>query len=125
MNPLFIIAGIVAAALILIGLWALIDPRGMSSAYGLPAEGTHAHGFARATGIRDLIIGAVLAFAVALHDLPFIAVLGVAGIVLSIADFGIAYHGNGRRLHRTHASHAAGFIAFILIATMALWAINL
>jgi hypothetical protein len=125
MSALFIIAGIVAAALILVGIVALVNPHLMAAGYGLPAEGAHAHGFTRATGIRDLVIGVVLGAAVWLHDLPFIAVLGVAGVVLSIADFWIAYHGNGRRLHRAHTNHAAGIVAFILIATMALWAINL
>jgi hypothetical protein len=125
MTAVAIVAFIVAIALIAIGLWALFDPHRMSRAYGLPAEGAHAHGFTRATGIRDIVIGGILLTAGFLHNLPFIAVLGMAGIVLSIADFVIAYNGNGRRLHRSHANHAAGIIAFILVATMALWAINL
>ncbi|HEY3675981.1 MAG TPA: DUF4267 domain-containing protein [Candidatus Tumulicola sp.] len=125
MMVVVVIAIVVAIALIGVGLWALFDPHRMSHAYGLPAEGTHAHGFTQATGIRDLVIGGILLAAGAWHNLPFIAVLGVAGILLSIGDFWIAYNGNGRRLHRAHAGHAAGIIAFILVATMALWAINL
>jgi Domain of unknown function (DUF4267) len=121
----FIAGGVVAAGLILVGLWALFDPHRMAHAYGLPAEGSHAHGFTRATGIRDLIIGGVLGAAVVLHDLPFIAVLAVAGIVLSIADFVIAYHGAGGRIRPAHANHAAGVIAFILVLAMALLAIGI
>jgi len=125
MTGAFIAGGIVAAALILVGLWALFDPRRMSNAYGLPADGSHAHGFTRATGVRDLIIGLVLGTAVVLHDLPFIAVLAAAGIVLSIADFAIAYNGGGRRLRPAHGNHAAGAIAFILVLAMALLAIGI
>ncbi len=125
MTAAFIAGSVVAAALILVGLWALFDPHRSSHAYGLPAEGSHAHGFTRATGIRDIIIGAVLGAAVVLHDLPFIAVLAVAGIVLSVADFFIAYHGAGRRIHPAHANHLAGVIAFILVLAMALLAIGI
>jgi hypothetical protein len=121
----FVAGAVVAVALILVGLWALFDPHRMAHAYGLPAEGPHAHGFTRATGIRDLIIGGVLGAAVVLHDLPFIAVLAVAGIVLSIADFVIAYHGAGRRIRPAHANHLAGVIAFILVLAMALLAIGI
>lgn len=125
MMAAFVAGGVVAAALILVGLWSLFDPHRSSHAYGLPAEGAHAHGFTRATGIRDLIIGAVLGAAVVLHDVPFIAVLAVAGIVLSIADFFIAYHGAGRRIRPAHANHLAGVIAFILVLAMALLAIGI
>jgi hypothetical protein len=123
MSAVLIIAGIVAAALILVGLWGLLDPHRMSNAYGLPADGSHAHGMTRAAAIRDLVIGGILGMAVYLHSVPFIAVLGVAGILLSSADFLIAFFANHRRLHRSHANHAAGIVAFVLVAAMALWAI--
>jgi hypothetical protein len=123
MSAVLIVAGIVAAVLILVGLWGLVDPHRMSNAYGLPADGTHAHGMTRAAAIRDLVIGGILGMAVLLRSVPFIAVLGVAGILLSVADFAIAYYGNHRRLHRSHASHAAGIVAFVLVAAMALWVI--
>jgi hypothetical protein len=125
MTAVVVIAIVVAIGLIAVGLWALFDPRRMSHAYGLPAEGQHAHGFARAAGLRDLVIGGILLYAGSVHNLPFIAVLGVAGILLSIGDFAITFHGNGRRLHGAHVSHAVGIIAFIVVAAMALWAINL
>ena len=124
MTPFSIVGGLVAAGLIVIGVVALFAPHSMARAYGLALEGHAAAGFARATGIRDVAIGAILAAAISYRDIPLIVVLSIAGIVLSITDFAIAYHAGGKRLRSEHGVHLAGVVAFVLVLAMALFAIG-
>jgi hypothetical protein len=111
-----------AAALVILGIAALVNPMGMAHFYGLPVEADHAIGFVRSTASRDLIIGLVLGAAIYYQYWPLIDVLLAAGILLSAGDFWIAYHAAGKRFHRAHGIHAAGIAAFILVLAMALFA---
>jgi hypothetical protein len=124
MTALWIAGALVALALIAVGIVALAAPHAVTRGYGIHVEGLESHGYVRATGIRDLVIGVVLAIVVYLQDFPLIVVLAAAGIVLSVADFFIAYHAGGKRLHRAHGFHAAGALAFVLVLAMALFAIG-
>lgn len=124
MTGVTIAGGVVAVALVLVGIAALIAPHPVARAYGLPADGDAARGFVRATGIRDVVIGGVLAATVYARDVPLIVVVAIAGIVLSLADAFIAYHSGGKRWRPEHGIHAAGAIAFVLVLAMALLAIG-
>jgi hypothetical protein len=121
---LLAICAIVALGLVAVGIGALINPVAMAHVYGLPVEGDHAHGFVRATGNRDLVLGLVLGAAVAYQYWPLIEVLLAAGVLLSAGDFWIAYHAAGKRFHKAHTIHAGGIVAFVLILAMALFAIG-
>jgi hypothetical protein len=121
---LLALCALAAVALVILGLSALVNPLAMAHFYGLPVEGDAAHGFVRATGSRDLIIGLVLGAAVGYQYWPLIEVLLAAGILLSAGDFWIAYHAAGKRFHRAHTLHAGGIVAFILVLGMALFAIG-
>jgi hypothetical protein len=124
---LVLLAGwIVAAALVVVGVFALILPQTLARHYGVAAEGHGAAGFVRATGIRDLALGGILAATVYYGNLPLIVVFAIAGIAVSCADLFIAWHhGHERRVRPAHAIHAGGIVAFILILAMALFAIGL
>ena len=124
MTPITTAGLVVAAALIVVGLAALIAPHPAARAYGLPADGDAARGFVRATGIRDVVIGVVLGAAAYVHDVPLLVVLAIAGIAISAGDAFIAYHSGGRRWRPEHGIHAAGAIAFVLVLAMALFAIG-
>jgi hypothetical protein len=124
MTALLVAGGIVALALVLVGVVALAAPHRMASIYGLPLDGNAARGFARATGIRDVALGTILAAAVYYRDVPLIVVLAVAGVILSLTDLAIAYHASGRQLRREHGVHVGGVVAFVLILTMALFAVG-
>jgi hypothetical protein len=121
---LLVLCALAALALVLVGIAGLVRPAGMAHFYGLPVEGDAAHGFVRATGNRDLIIGLVLFAALWYRYWPLIDVLLVAGILLSAGDFWIAYHAAGKRFHKAHALHAAGIVAFVLVLAMALFALG-
>jgi predicted Na+-dependent transporter len=124
MSALLVVSGLVAIALVLIGAFALLAPDRMAYAYGLPVDTEAARGFARATGIRDVAFGVALAAATYYRHVPLLVVLAIAGVVLSLTDFAIAYHASGRRLRRQHSLHFGGIVAFVLILTMALFAIG-
>lgn len=125
MTPLQIVAWLVALGLVTTGAAGLLAPRAAARWYGVSAEGDGAHGFVRASALRDLAIGAVLAATAYFHDVALTIVIAIAGIVLAIGDFAIAYHASGRRVRREHATHLAGAVAFVLVLAMALLAIGI
>jgi hypothetical protein len=125
-TAVFYLAWIVAVVLVAVGLYALVAPDDLARRYGVATENKHeAAAFVRATGIRDIAIGVVLAATAYFHSLPLLVVLAVAGIVVSIADL-VIVHRHGSPSHRgaAHAIHGSGIVAFVLILTMALFAIG-
>ncbi len=91
----------------------------------MQVEGHEAAGFVRATGIRDVAIGVVLAATAYLHLLGLLVIIAAVGIAVSIGDLWVvSQHGGARRFHRAHAIHASGIVAFILVIAMALFAIG-
>ncbi|HEY1655193.1 MAG TPA: DUF4267 domain-containing protein [Candidatus Tumulicola sp.] len=125
MTALGIVGALVAVALALVGAAALLAPGRVASAYGLPAGAESTHGFVRATGIRDVVIAVVLGATVYFGDRPLLIVVAAAGVALSLADLFNAYHTGGRRWRREHVSHLGGIVAFVLVLTMALFAIGM
>lgn len=121
MTILLVLCSVLALALVFVGVYALIEPARMAVFYGLPVEGASAAGFARATGIRNLAFGVALGAAAYFRDKPLLVVLAATGILLSLADFSIAYHAGGKQLRLAHGFHASGIVAFVLVLTMILF----
>jgi uncharacterized protein DUF4267 len=121
----FYLGWIIAAVLIVVGLYALLAPHALASHYGVSVEGDRETAYVRATGIRDVAIGVVLAATAYYHILPLLIVLAVVGIAVSVADlYVVSRHGGHRRMHTAHAIHASGIVAFVLVIAMALFAIG-
>ena len=123
MSVFYALCWVLTAGLVIVGLAGIVAPHAMARVYGVPT-GDHAAagGFARATAVRDLGLGLVLGAATYYRHLPLLVVLAIAGLAVSIADFWIAYHAGGKRLHPSHAGHGAGIVAFILVIAMAAFA---
>jgi hypothetical protein len=125
MAAVYYLAWAIAVVLVAVGVYALVNPKELARRYGVAAHGHDAAAFVRATGIRDVALGVVLGAAAYLHALVFVIVLGIVGLIVSVADFRIVSHHGGEHGHRAaHAIHASGVIAFILIITMALFALG-
>lgn len=125
MAAVYYLAWIIAVVLVAVGVYALATPNGLARRYGVAARGDDAAAFVRATGIRDIALGIVLGAVAYLHALVLLIVLGVVGVIVSIADFRIvSHHGREERHHAAHAVHASGIVAFILVIAMALFAIG-
>jgi Domain of unknown function (DUF4267) len=125
MSAAFYLGWAIAIVLVAVGVYALVAPHSLARRYGVTAEGHSAAAFVRATGIRDVALGAVLGATAYLHILPLLIVLAVVGIVVSLADLWIVLrHGALRRPHPAHAIHLSGVVAFVLVLAMALFAIG-
>ena len=126
MTILLALCWVLAAALAIVGILGIVAPHGMARIYGAPTGGhASAGGFARATAVRDLALGLALGAAAYYRVTGLLVVLAISGIIVSAADFAIAYHASGRRMHASHIGHGAGIVAFILVLTMALFAVGL
>jgi Domain of unknown function (DUF4267) len=125
MTAAFDLAWLIAIVLILVGIYALAAPQLLARGYGVPAEGGDAHGYVRATGMRDVAFGVALGATAYFRSLPLLIVLAVVGIAVSVVDLWIVWHhGHAKRPHAAHAIHASGIVAFILVIAMALFAIG-
>jgi Domain of unknown function (DUF4267) len=124
MIALYYLAWAIAVVLVLTGAYALVNPHDLARRYGVATQGHDAAAFVRATGIRDVALGVVLAAAAYLHALVLLVVFAAMGVIVSIADFRIVSHHGEHRHHVAHAIHASGVVAFILVIAMALFAIG-
>jgi hypothetical protein len=125
MSAVYYLGWAIAIVLIFVGVWALVSPHALAREYGVQVEGHEAAGFVRATGIRDVAIGVVLAATAYLHLLGLLVIIAAVGIAVSIGDLWVvSQHGGARRFRRAHAIHASGIVAFILVIAMALFAIG-
>jgi hypothetical protein len=125
MSVVYYLAWAIAVILVLVGLYALAMPHELARRYGVSTHGHDAAAFVRATGIRDIALGVILGAAAYLHALVLLVILGVMGVIVSIADFRIvSHHGGTQRHHAAHAIHASGVVAFVLVIAMALFAIG-
>ncbi len=110
--------------MVAVGIGALLRPAGLAHGYGLPVEEPNGLSFVRATGTRDVVIGAILIAVAYLRSLEVLIVVVAAGLVLSLADFMIAFVGNGGRIHRQHVTHVGGAIAFAVILVLLITSIR-
>jgi hypothetical protein len=103
-----------------IGVAALAAPRELSQLYGTPVRETNAIAFVRATGVRDVLLAGILAFAQAGAFAPVATVTCAAGALLAAADFVLTLGAADGRLRREHLSHIGGFVGFALIAFLSM-----
>jgi|SRR5690348_13118971 len=125
MSLVFILAWIVAIGLACIGLYSLLAPRVLARHYGVSVEHHTSEGYVRATGVRDIALGVILGAIAYTHATLLLVIFAIVAIVVSLVDlFVVKSHGGHQRMHHSHAIHASGIVAFILILTMALFAIG-
>lgn len=125
MTAAIYLGWIIAIVLVLVGVCAWLAPYFVARQYGVHIEGERETAYVRATGIRDVGIGVVLAATAYLHVIPLLIVVAAVGIVVSIADLVVvARHGGHSRPHAAHAIHASGVVAFVLVIAMALFAVG-
>jgi hypothetical protein len=104
-----------AAGLALFGTGALIAPKMFAGQFGLPTEDPVALAFVRATGARDLVLGALI-FASQDDPRSLGRILAFSSL-LGLADaFALA---SVRGLRPQHLVHLGGFVALLLAASRA------
>ena len=107
-----------AIALLVIGLLALIAPAMLSQSYGVAVDDAKAFVYVRATGARDCLLGLILIASAYLGDVLQLIIICSAGLVLSLADFLIAFFGTGRRMKPELLAHLAGIVGFGIILVL-------
>jgi uncharacterized protein YjeT (DUF2065 family) len=121
----FYLGWAIALVLVVVGIYAMVAPHALARGYGVSVEGHSPAAYVRATGIRDVAIGVVLAATAYFRFVPLLIVLSVVGIAVSMVDLWVvAHHGRGQRHHAAHAIHASGIVAFVLVLAMALFAVG-
>ncbi len=126
MSVLFVLAWIVAIGLVCLGLYSLLAPRLLAGHYGVAVEHHTGEGYVRATGVRDIALGVILGAIAYTHATTLLIIFAIVAILVSVVDLVLVrHHGGHRGMHYSHAIHASGIVAFILILTMALFAIGL
>lgn len=112
------LCGLAAIGLLSVGVLALLAPERLARSYGVPIKTVNARAFVRATGVRDVILGCLLASSVYVKDTFTLLLLCIAGLVLSLADFLIAFT-TAKRIQSEHGAHIGGAIGFaVLIALL-------
>ncbi len=113
-DATFTFCALAAFGLIGIGTLALVAPERLALSYGVATNDLAAFAFVRAAGVRDILIGVIIAGATYLHDILSLATLAILGFILSGADFIIAF-AHARRFRSEQLAHAGGAIAFIVL----------
>ena len=114
-----LLAAISIASLFGVGLGAALAPEALARGYGLPLEpgNESGHGFVRALGARDAIIGAIaLAFALRDDREAVRLTLGIT-TALAVADFAIVASTRGIDALPSLGIHASGIVGLALAAT--------
>ena len=113
-----ILADAAAAGLLAVGALGVAFPVPLAQSVGVPLNDKSAVVFVRATGVRDLALGAVL-LAASLRGAGGVLLVGIiACLAISIADFVNAFFGGDRVLHRQHVVHIGGAALFAAILAL-------
>lgn len=107
-----LIADVAGAGLLAVGALGVLFPAPLAQSFGVPLKDDAAAVFVRATGVRDIAIGAVLLAASLRGAGIVLLVAAIACLFVSLADFANAYIGSGRELHRQHVVHIGGALLF-------------
>ncbi len=108
-----------ALGLVGVGALALFSPRRLARSYGVEVRDRASLVWVRATGIRDVALGVILAYITFHQSLEEILALCVIGFVLAIADFLLAVT-FAQRLRSEHVAHLGGAVAFLIIIILLL-----
>jgi uncharacterized protein DUF4267 len=113
-----ILADVAAAGLLAVGALGVIFPAPLAHSFGMPLSDKSAVVFVRATGVRDIALGALL-LAASLRGAGIVLLVGiVACLAISLADFANAFFAGDRVLHRQHVVHIGGAALFAAILAL-------
>lgn len=84
-----VLCGATALALIGIGVGALLAPHTSAGQYGIAVADPRALAYLRAMGVRDLVLGIVLALMMAAGSTPLLAASVAACALVALADFAL------------------------------------
>lgn len=115
-----ILSDVAGGGLLAVGALGIAFPNPLAHSFGMPLNDKSSVVFVRATGVRDVALGAVLLAASLRADADVLLVAVIACLTISLADFLNAFFGAGRVLHRQHVVHVGGAALFAAILALLL-----
>lgn len=113
-----ILADVSAGGLLAVGALGVLFPAPLAHSFGMPLNDKSAVVFVRATGVRDIALGALL-LASSLRGAGIVLLVGIVMcLAISLADFANAFFGGDRVLHRQHVVHIGGAALFAAILAL-------
>jgi hypothetical protein len=85
----WILVALAASGLVAVGVGALVAPRASASQYGIVVDDPRALAFIRAMGIRDLVIGVLLALLASSRSRELVAWALYATTLIALIDFAV------------------------------------
>lgn len=123
----WILSAVVILSLLAIGLAGMVAPRRSSEQYGIALDDPRALAFIRAMGVRDAVIGgllALMAFARARDMLGWgmcvTASIALVDLLVVTADRRISGSATGSRLDAVRLLHAGGAVGLLVAASVLL-----
>ena len=113
-----VLADVAGAGLLAVGALGVVFPSPLAQSFGMPLNDTASAVFVRATGVRDVALGAVLLAASLRGAGEVLLVAVIACLVISLADFANAFLSGDRTLHRQHVVHIGGGALFAAILAL-------
>jgi len=108
-----VLASLAAVGLVVLGVGAIVAPRPSAAGYGLPTADPVALALIRALGIRDIVLGLIVA-ALAYRDaFAALAATTLFLILVAIGDALIVGSSGGKR--RSIAIHVVGAVGLFVI----------
>jgi hypothetical protein len=119
----WVLCALVALSLVVIGTGAIVAPRASAAQYGIVLDDPRAHAFIRAMGVRDVVIGMLLALLLQAHARVVLAwamtaIVPIAATDLLVVTWDRRATGTARHLDRPRLLHAAGAIGLLATAVV-------
>lgn len=115
-----VLADVAGAGLLAVGALGILFPAPLAQSFGTPLNDKASAVFVRATGVRDLALGAVLLAASLRGAGEVLLIAVIACLVISLADFLNTFLSGDRALHRQHIVHIGGAALFAAILALLL-----
>lgn len=115
-----ILSDAAGAGLLAVGVLGIAFPTPLAHSFGMPLNDKSAVVFVRATGVRDLGLGAIVLASALRGAGEVLLVAVIACLVIALADFANAFFGGERVLHRQHVVHIGGAALFAAILALLL-----
>jgi hypothetical protein len=110
-----IFSALVAISFLALGAGAYAAPAKLSENYGLPSTDPAAHGFVRALGARDAVLGLIILTFLIAKDRGALGATVALSALVGASDFAIVYAARGKTAKSSLAIHGIGTIGLLVV----------
>ncbi len=110
-----IFSALVALSFFALGAGAYAAPAKLSENYGLPSEDPTAHGYVRALGARDAVLGLIILTFLISKDRGALGATVALSALVGASDFAIVYAARGKAAKSSLAIHGVGTVGLLFI----------